>query len=487
MGKGTWQVRPSAKASFLLNKNINDRFHRRNAPYLIVEDKATGLQEQPAQNYLVQWNQVVGSRGILDARVGRMWGIFPFRFQKDVRPTDIAIRDQVRLTRINCRRDAVGQSQRSLPGGDQRQLLPPERTDGHARLQGRRAVLVGARAVPAHQERRLLPRAARRCAVSGAAVEHADQLGSSPATRGASSCRIAGWSGARRSTPACAWMASSAYLPRADQSRRCTFVGERSFPKADVFSISVQHRAAPGHLVRPARQRPDGGQGVLRPLLQSVRFADCRSGQPERDCRPGGELERSQRQPRARSRRARHVHRLPARACSRPSTPTRRVPTARSSTSASSSSSAATWRCRRATTGGITATVSASSIARAGRRRTRRSRAPTSIRSAGQTQSITIYSLRPEFITARDRYISNVEVLRSDYNGVQFDFQKRMSNRWQMLAGPEPAGAHAASTTAAPTPASTSATRTRTSTATTDRCSSICRGRSRCRAATMLP
>ena len=101
MGKGTWQVKQSAKASFLLNKNINDRFHRRNAPYLIVEDKATGLQEQPAQNYLAQWNQVIGSRGILDARFGRMWGIFPFRFQKDVRPTDIAIRDQVRLTRIN--------------------------------------------------------------------------------------------------------------------------------------------------------------------------------------------------------------------------------------------------------------------------------------------------------------------------------------------------------------------------------------------------
>ena len=53
----------------------------------------------------------------------------------------------------------------------------------------------------------------------------------------------------------------------------------------------------------------------------------------------------------------------------------------------------------------------------------------------GQVQSITIYSLRPEFINARDRYISNVELLRSDYNGVQFDFQKRMSNRWQMLAG----------------------------------------------------
>jgi hypothetical protein len=54
---------------------------------------------------------------------------------------------------------------------------------------------------------------------------------------------------------------------------------------------------------------------------------------------------------------------------------------------------------------------------------------------SGQTQTITIYSLRPEFINARDRYITNDDVLKSTYNGVQFDFQKRMSNRWQMLAG----------------------------------------------------
>ena len=54
MGKVTWQATPNIKTSFLLNKNINDRFHRRNPPYLFVEDKATGLQEQPAQNFVAQ-------------------------------------------------------------------------------------------------------------------------------------------------------------------------------------------------------------------------------------------------------------------------------------------------------------------------------------------------------------------------------------------------------------------------------------------------
>ena len=42
-------------------------------------------------------------------------------------------------------------------------------------------------------------------------------------------------------------------------------------------------------------------------------------------------------------------------------------------------------------------------------------------------------------------------MLESDYDGVQFDVQKRMSNRWQMLAGLTPPAATAASITAAPT------------------------------------
>jgi hypothetical protein len=53
----------------------------------------------------------------------------------------------------------------------------------------------------------------------------------------------------------------------------------------------------------------------------------------------------------------------------------------------------------------------------------------------GSTKSITLYRLLPQFGTLRDRIITNVDVLRSTYNGVQFDLQKRMSNRWQMLAG----------------------------------------------------
>jgi hypothetical protein len=53
----------------------------------------------------------------------------------------------------------------------------------------------------------------------------------------------------------------------------------------------------------------------------------------------------------------------------------------------------------------------------------------------GSVDSITIYRLQPQFGALRDRIITNVDVLRSNYDGVQFDIQKRMSNRWQLLAG----------------------------------------------------
>jgi hypothetical protein len=50
-------------------------------------------------------------------------------------------------------------------------------------------------------------------------------------------------------------------------------------------------------------------------------------------------------------------------------------------------------------------------------------------------QTITVYSLDSALVTRRDRIITNVDLLESDYNGVQFSVNKRMSNRWQMLAG----------------------------------------------------
>lgn len=50
-------------------------------------------------------------------------------------------------------------------------------------------------------------------------------------------------------------------------------------------------------------------------------------------------------------------------------------------------------------------------------------------------QSLTIYVLDPAFIQLRDRLITNVAEFRSNYDGLQIDLVKRMSRRWQLLAG----------------------------------------------------
>src|SRR5687768_9217904 len=100
MGKVTYQVNQNTRTSFMFNRNLKDRFHRREQNF--SEDKATVLQDQPAQNYVAQVNQVVGRATIVDARFGRMWGVFPTRYQPDVAATDIAIRDVTRNTQINA-------------------------------------------------------------------------------------------------------------------------------------------------------------------------------------------------------------------------------------------------------------------------------------------------------------------------------------------------------------------------------------------------
>lgn len=102
MGKGTWQAAATTRASFMFNRNLKYRFHRRDAPYLFTADKASVLQDQPAQNYVAQVNQVWGKRTVFDARFGRMWGVFPTRYQNEVTPNDISIRDISRFTVENA-------------------------------------------------------------------------------------------------------------------------------------------------------------------------------------------------------------------------------------------------------------------------------------------------------------------------------------------------------------------------------------------------
>ena len=95
MGKYTQQINPENKLSFMFNRNLKDRFHRgRGGQFPFSEDRATQLQDQPAQNFVVDWSSIIGGSAVLDVRVGRMWGTFPSRYQPEV-GTDLF--DDVRL------------------------------------------------------------------------------------------------------------------------------------------------------------------------------------------------------------------------------------------------------------------------------------------------------------------------------------------------------------------------------------------------------
>ncbi len=105
MGKVTYQISGIDKFSFMAQGNHKQRFHRRDAPYLFVEDQATRFQDQWAYNALGQYSRVIGSTGLFDIRFGRMWGETPYGYQEGVGPDDIAISDTVRFTRVNSQNE----------------------------------------------------------------------------------------------------------------------------------------------------------------------------------------------------------------------------------------------------------------------------------------------------------------------------------------------------------------------------------------------
>lgn len=432
MGKVTWQATSSAKASVLLNKNINDRFHRRNPPYLIVEDKATGLQEQPAQNYLVQWNQVLGARALLDARIGRMWGIFPFRYQKEVQPTDIALRDQVLLTRSNAietQSDNPNERYQAAITGSY--FLQSPRVGTHdlkagVQLSWERVQWLRIRngdyflelrdGVPFQAQLSNTPiNSDHRLNTWGLFVQDRWVLGRATVSAGVRMDSV------------------DAHLP-AQTSPAGAWVGERNFPRRDVFSFPFN--IAP----RLGVSFDAFGNGRTAVKAYYGRFYNQFGSQIAEASNPNAIVDQAV----SWNDGNRNLALDPGELGAFTGFPPGLFPTVDPDASRPYSEE---FNAGVEHQLGGNMAVSASYHRRhhrnglgiLDRARTPDAYAPVPRSyidpTTGQTQSITIYSLRPEFITARDRYISNVDVLRSTYNGVQFDFQKRMSNRWQMLAG----------------------------------------------------
>jgi hypothetical protein len=431
MAKVTYQLAASTRASLMFNRNLKDRFHRRDAPFLFTEDKATVLQDQPAQNFVAQWNQVLGRSVIVDARVGRMWGVFPTRYQSEVQPTDIALRDIVRNQRFHAAElqslnpnhryqangtlgyfvpNAVGGSH-DIKGGIQLswEKMQYERIrNGDILLEMRDGAPFQAQIAntPIDSDHRLR--------TWGAFVQDRWGLGRATLNLG---IRFDGLNG---------------YLP-AQSSPAGTYVGARDFSKAEVYNypFNVAPRIGISYDLRGNGQTAlkayygrfynQFGSDVLEAAnpnalaTQNVTWADA-NGNLRLD--PGElgpipvftrglfpRVESDTSRPYSDEFNAGVEHQL-----------------------AANFAVGVSYHRRHHRDG-----LGVLDIARPASAYTPEDRTYTD--ADGQVKSITIYKLQPAFGALRDRVIDNVPGLESTYNGVQFDVQKKMSNRWQMLTG----------------------------------------------------
>lgn len=117
-GKLTWQPTDNDRLSALYQRNWKQRFHRRDAPYTAIPDELSRFQDQWADNAVVTYNRVLGDDALIDVRFGRMWGITPYILYTDYCGTpvdeypdagpctenDISVIDTVRDEQFNADR-----------------------------------------------------------------------------------------------------------------------------------------------------------------------------------------------------------------------------------------------------------------------------------------------------------------------------------------------------------------------------------------------
>ena len=77
-GKFTWQASDNDRIAVTLQRNWKQRFHRRDNPYRGVADELARFQDQWADNYIGSYNRVIGDTALLDIRLGKMTGVTPY-------------------------------------------------------------------------------------------------------------------------------------------------------------------------------------------------------------------------------------------------------------------------------------------------------------------------------------------------------------------------------------------------------------------------
>ncbi|MBI3491692.1 MAG: TonB-dependent receptor [Acidobacteria bacterium] len=432
MGKATWNAATATKASFMFNRNLKNRFHRRDAPFLFSEDKASVLQDQPAQNYVAQINQVFGTSTVFDARFGRMWGVFPTRYQKEVTPNDIAIRDIVRNTQANA---ATEQS-----------LNPNHRYQANATLAyfaenlgaGSHDFKVGTQ-LSWEKMQYNRTRNGDLFLETNDGVGLRAQIANTPVE---SDHRLRTWSvfaqdrwviGRATINYGARFDGVKAFLP-AQSSPAGTFVAARSFAPTDLydFNLNVAPRVGVSYDLF--------GKGRTALKAYYGRFYNQFGSEIAESINPNARINVQV----PWTDRNNNLRLDPGElnltnftgfsgvfprmdpAATRPYSDEMNVGVDHEL--ARDLALSVSYHRRQHRNG-----LAIVDLARPTSAYTPITRSYTDTQRGPQT--LTVYSLDPALVTRRDRVITNVDVLESDYNGVQFSVNKRMSNRWQMLGG----------------------------------------------------
>lgn len=428
MGKATYQLGPSTRTSFMFNRNLKDRFHRREVPF--SEDKATVLQDQPAQNYVAQVNQVFGQRLLLDARVGRMWGVFPLRYQSDVRPTDIAVRDISRETQFNAATeqslnpnhryqanatagyfvDAFGPGSHDLKAG----LQFSWEKMGYDRIRNGDYYLELDNGVPLRAQVSNTPvNSDHRLETWAIFLQDRWTAGRATINYGV---RLDG---------------VSSHLP-AQSSPAGTFIGERSFPRREVFDF--QFNAAP----RLGIAYDLLGNGRTAVKAYFGRFYNQFGSEIAEAVNPNARISLPVTWTDRNNNLQLDAGELAAFTftgvfprvdpdAARPYSDEINVGVDQQLLPDFSVSASYHRRQHRNGLGIV-------DLARPSSAYTPVQRTYLDPATGVQTP-ITVFNLDPSLATTRDRVITTVDVLESDYDGVLFSFNKRMSNGWQLLGG----------------------------------------------------
>jgi len=96
--RSDWQLNSKNKLSFVWLYNEQNRFYRRDTAYQFVSKEASWLQIEPAYILEGLWTSQITNNFLLDARIGYNKEVFPLGYQHSVGPNDINKQDVVLST-----------------------------------------------------------------------------------------------------------------------------------------------------------------------------------------------------------------------------------------------------------------------------------------------------------------------------------------------------------------------------------------------------